>query len=585
MTNNALRYRPPGLYRESDKNRYTPLSLPDTGIPGFVGITERGPTNRPQKVTSYEHFLRLFGNLGLDSYLAPAVQGYFTNGGRHCYVVRVANLSGLASGKGARHGGALLKNSSGKTAVQITAQSEGSWANDLRVTFRALPPRTQTLLTMDLKPGATSASIRSTHGFKRGTVVQFEDDDKKAYVSLSKVDSKQIFWNDPLDVEFRSDGPTVLEPVEFEIEIMLGENREKFSNLSRSAASGSYFARVINERSEWVKVLDLLPEEKPDNQLPAEALKSPLSGGRDGIDSLTPSDFIGDDRGPGERYGLKAFEFIHEIDLLCIPDLMWCLGHTMGFRTEKHVEIVQHEMIGQAERCRDRIAILELPEKSDYKDALGWRTLFDSSYGALYFPWLEIERDGTLQRVPPSGHVAGIISRTDEEIGAHAPPANQDIRGVVDVSQPLSPDDAGMLNGDCVNAVRPMNARGIRVWGARTLSSDPMLRYINVQRVLATLVRALRRDLQWVVFEPNVPALWKIITRDITLFLTQLWRDGMFRGNTPEDAFYVKCNAETNSEEERDAGRVVVEIGVSPVRPAEYIVFRMRQELEKPDLD
>jgi len=584
MTDSALRYRPPGLYRESDKNRYTPLSLPETGIPGFVGITERGPTNKPVKVTSVEQFIKIFGNLSIDAYLAPAVDGFFTNGGAACYIVRVANLSGIASGKGARHAGALLKNHAGKTAVQVTARSEGSWANELKISFRSLPPKNQTLLTMDLAEDSTSASIRSTHGFQRGTIVRFNDEEKEGFVSLDSVETKLIKWGVPMGLAFNSDVPTTLEPVEFEVEIELGEKKERFSNLSSSVASGSYFARVINERSQWIQILDLLPDTPSNGDLPAQALREPLLGGRDGIDTLTPSDFIGDDRGPGNRFGLKALEFIEEIDLLCIPDLMWCLGHTMGFRTEKHVEIVQHEMLSQAERCRDRVAILELPEKSDYQDALSWRTLFDSSYGALYFPWLEIERDGQLQTVPPSGHVAGIISRTDQEIGTHGPPANQDIRGVVDVAQPLSPDDAGMLNTDCVNAIRPMNARGIRVWGARTLSSDPMLRYINVQRVLGTLVRALRKDLQWVVFEPNGPALWKIITRDITLFLTKLWRMGMFRGNTPEDAFYVKCNEETNSEEERDAGRVVVEIGVSPVRPTEYIVFRIRQELEEPDL-
>lgn len=585
MTDTALRYRPPGLYRESDKNRYTPLSLPDTGIPGFVGITERGPTNAHQRITSIEQFKDVFGELQLDSFLTPAVEGFFGNGGTTCYVVRVANLSGLASGKGARHGGALLKNAAGKTTVQVTASSEGSWANELKVTFRPIGPRTQTLLTMDLPATGHAASIRSTHGFQRGTVVRFTDESDDAFVSLSEVLTKKIEWEGEIGRAFRSDAPTLIEPIEFEIEVVFGEKKEKYSNLSRSPTSPAYFARVINERSEWIRILDLAPETTPSADLPAEGTRHPLSGGRDGVDSLTPADFIGADNGPGERFGLRAFEFIDQIDLLCIPDLMWCFGHTLGFRTEKHVEIVQHEMVAQAERCRDRIALLELPEKATYKDALSWRTLFDTSYGALYFPWLEVERDGELKRIPPSGHVAGIVGRTDREIGTQGPPANQDIRGAVDVSQVLSPDDIGLLNANCVNTIRPMNARGIRVWGARTLSSDPMLRYINVQRILGTLVRALRKDLQWVVFEPNEPSLWKIITRDITLFLTSLWRQGMFRGGTPEDAFFVKCNEETNPAETRDAGIVMVEIGVSPVRPAEYIVFRMSQELEDPELN
>ena len=585
MKENALHYRPPGLYRESDKNRYTPLSVPETGIPGFVGIAERGPTHQPRKISSVDEFRSVYGGDLNGAYLKAAIEGFFLNGGSSCYVVRVANLSGRGAEGGARHSGTLLKNAEGRTTVQVTAKSEGRWGDELRVSFHNPPPRAQTLLTLDLNPGDTEAKVGSTHGFQRGTLVRIFNDHSEAFVVLDRVSNRTLQWTLPLEITFQSDSPTRLEPIEFEVHVSLGDEKETFGLLSASPASHHYFQRIINERSQWVQILDVAPGGPYSRNLPAEAVNAALSGGADGISALTPADFIGDDRGPNERYGLRALEQVDEVDLIAIPDLGWCLEHASGFPTQKHVQIVQHEMLAQAERCRDRIALLDVPQDLSWKEALQWRALFDSAHGALYYPWLEIEEEGELIQIPPSGHIAGIVARTDQEIGTHGPPANQEFKGVVDIATPLSPDHVGQLNAECVNAVRPMNARGIRLWGARTLSSDPQLRYINVQRVLGTLIRALRTDLQWVVFEPNGPKLWKIIVRDITLFLTQLWREGMFRGDTPEDAFYVKCDEETNGPEERDAGRVTIEVGVSPVRPAEYIVFRIRQELEEPDLN
>ena len=154
MVDSALRYRPPGLYREGDETRFTPLRLPETGVPGFIGIAKKGPTNVPVRITSYDHFCHVFGTLEIDSFLAPTLHGFFRNGGKLCYVVRVANISSRGSEHGARYAGSLLQDLEGQTSLQITAMSEGSWGNDIRVCIQSEPPRAETLLTTDLMKGS-----------------------------------------------------------------------------------------------------------------------------------------------------------------------------------------------------------------------------------------------------------------------------------------------------------------------------------------------------------------------------------------------------------------------------------------------
>jgi phage tail sheath protein FI len=207
--------------------------------------------------------------------------------------------------------------------------------------------------------------------------------------------------------------------------------------------------------------------------------------------------------------------------------------------------------------------------------------MFDSSFAAFYFPWVLVEGRDKPRAVPPSGHIAGVFARLDADSGVHHPPANQAIEGVVDVERALLEDDIGYLNSKGINCIKYFPMRGIRVWGARTVSSDTALRYVNVRRVISTIIRSMVTNLQWVVFEPNSPKVWKTLEREVTHFLYGLWQRGFFRGAIPEDAFYVKCDYETNPLELRNAGILVVEVGVAPVRPAEYLVFRVEQEVEE----
>jgi hypothetical protein len=179
--------------------------------------------------------------------------------------------------------------------------------------------------------------------------------------------------------------------------------------------------------------------------------------------------------------------------------------------------------------------------------------------------------------VPPAGHMAGIWSRSDDTRGVHKAPANEVVRGAVSLETQITSREHDLLNPQGINCIRAFPGRGVRVWGARTLSSDPAWRYLNVRRLFNFIEESILEGTQWVVFEPNDLDLWQRIRRTITAFLLGVWRDGALFGATPEEAFYVKCDSETNPPDVVDAGQVVVEIGIAPVKPAEFVVFRIAQ--------
>lgn len=272
--------------------------------------------------------------------------------------------------------------------------------------------------------------------------------------------------------------------------------------------------------------------------------------------------YIGRDNGPGQRSGIKCFEEVDEVALLCAP------GQTSP--------AVQDALLSHCETRKDRFAILDSPETiHGGVDKLAKPR--DSKYGAYYFPWIQVydPEKGNIF-VPPSGHIAGVYSRVDAERGVHKAPANEIVRGALALKYNVSKGEQDLLNPRGVNAIRFMNG-AIRIWGARTLSSDPSWRYVNVRRLFIMVESSVERATQWVVFEPNDHRLWKRVQRTITSFLTLLWRTGALMGTTPEQAFYVKCDEETNPSDVVDAGQLVVEIGLAPVKPAEFVIFRVGQ--------
>jgi phage tail sheath protein FI len=205
---------------------------------------------------------------------------------------------------------------------------------------------------------------------------------------------------------------------------------------------------------------------------------------------------------------------------------------------------------------------------------------YDSKYAALYYPWIKVadptgETDGRM--VPPSGHLAGIWARNDSERGVHKAPANEIVRGALGLEVQLTRNEQDTLNPVGVNCIRAFPGRGIRVWGARTLSSDPSWRYLNVRRLFNYVEKSIDNGTQWVVFEPNDMDLWGRVRRNVGAFLTRLWADGALFGASADEAFFVKCDAELNTEDVRDAGQLIVEIGIAPVKPAEFVIFRISQ--------
>jgi len=304
-----------------------------------------------------------------------------------------------------------------------------------------------------------------------------------------------------------------------------------------------------------------------------------LAGGRDGTEAVTPEDFIGLDTGPGERSGMLALAANEEVALLSCPDAMRFCEREPGPAGELKAQRVQDQMIAICENQKDRFVILDIPQSKDIEWVRRWRRRTDSSYCAYYWPWLRtISVDDKVRIVPPSGFLAGCYARSDE-IGVHQAPANLEILGAEDVSMRVTEDHIGLLNADQVNTFRLQ--RGVRPWGVRTASSDPEWRYISTRRLFIMLRRSLEAGFAWLTFEPNNERTWGL-ARDRTMaFLSNLHAKGMFVGN-PEQAYFVKCDAETNPMDSVDNGFLVCEIGVAPVTPAEFIMISLVQTMAAP---
>jgi phage tail sheath protein FI len=266
--------------------------------------------------------------------------------------------------------------------------------------------------------------------------------------------------------------------------------------------------------------------------------------------------------------------------MIAVPDLM--SAYQRGAIDIDAVQAVQVAMITHCELMGDRMAILDPPPGLGPQQVKEWRmdkAGYDSKYAALYYPWFTVvdPLTGTNVPVPPSGHIAGVWARNDDTRGVHKAPANEVVRGALGLTTQLTKNEHDLLNPTGINCIRAFPGRGIRVWGARTLSSEAEWRYLNVRRLFNYLEESILSGTQWVVFEPNDDALWARIRRTISAFLVNEWRKGALFGLTPDEAFYVKCDRETNPAEGIDAGQVVCEVGVAPVKPAEFVIFRLAQ--------
>jgi uncharacterized protein len=228
------------------------------------------------------------------------------------------------------------------------------------------------------------------------------------------------------------------------------------------------------------------------------------------------------------------------------------------------------------------MAVLDPPPGLNAQQIKEWRmdrAGYDSKYAALYWPWFKVFDPATKTNimVPPGGHMAGIWGRNDDTRGVHKAPANEVVRGAIELEVQITKNEQELLNPVGINCIRAFPGQGIRVWGARTLSSDPAWRYLNVRRLFNYLEESILNGTGWVVFEPNDPALWARIRRTIASFLAMEWRKGALFGLTPDESFFVQCDGAVNTAESIDAGQVICHIGVAPVKPAEFVIFRLAQ--------
>jgi uncharacterized protein len=356
-----------------------------------------------------------------------------------------------------------------------------------------------------------------------------------------------------------------------------GSVTETFGNLRLTRAGPSSIVDTLAIQSQLVRAnaLDDLSDIRNFPTSPTGTSLILADGGTDAYNGLSVADFVGTDGGSGLRTGIVALEDIDEIAICAVP------GVWSG--------TVESALITHCELLKDRFAILDPQDGLDIEGIQTFREVFDTRYAALYYPWLVANDPSTSLdvEVPPSGHIAGIYARVDNERGVHKAPANVVIRGIRlndGIAQDVTKRHQDLLNPKGINAIRFFPGLGQRVWGARTLSSDASWKYINVRRLFLFIEESIEEGTQWVVFEPNDESLWALVRQTVANFLTTVWRSGALAGTTADEAFFVACDRSTMTEDDIANGRLICVIGVAPVFPAEFVIFRIQQKTREPQL-
>ena len=541
-------YLSPGVYVEEVDRGPKPIEGVGTAMAAFVGFTEKaevvrddgdGPyvenlLNQPQLITNWTQFVDKFGGFVPGLKLPHAVYGYFSNGGTRCYVVSVRTFPKAA---------ASLLNASGKPALRIEAKQAG---------FDAMQLRVRTAGVKGISAPAASAPVKVSKKDEKGE----ETAEAPAAASAAGEVTFDLF----VEKQGPNKGWTTLESFE-KVKV-------------ETAGSKVAYVWPNNKAPKFVTVEPLetsIAAAAPREQEQMLVMDQNL------LAAPKAADFNGD---VSARTGVDGLEVLDDVTMVVVPDLMTTMpGEKLDLEM---VKAVQTQMIAHCERCGDRVAILDTPPNMNPQEVKTWRmetTGFDSSYAAMYYPWIKVTDPATdkVISVPPSGYIAGVWARNDTTAGVHKAPANEVVSLAVGLDYQTTKGEQDTLNPIGVNCIRAFPGRGIRVWGARTLSSDPAWRYINVRRLYNYVEKSIENGTQWVVFEPNDRSLWSRVDRDITAFLRGVWRDGALFGNTPSEAFYVKVDDELNPPESRDLGRLIIEIGMCPVKPAEFVIFRISQ--------
>lgn len=566
-------YLAPGVYIQEVPSANKAIQAASTSTAGMVGLTERGPVGVPTFITSAAQFKRIFGGLldnktytgGKDA-LPHAVNGFFANGGSRVYVVRI--LGAIAARA------TVTLNAAAAATLKVFGQSQGAWGNALRLTVTHTS-RVDTKLAVAAAAAATEVTLASTFGLNNGDKIVIGA--AAHTVALVKPGAK-------IDISPALAAAAivgvVVKSVEFDmlIERLSGGvaiETELFTGLSLNEALPNYAPRLIGScatdgtspsdtgDSQMIRLFKVL-DTRPD------AGVFTLTGGTDGtVDDTT---YIGNpSENPAERTGLQALANEPGISLVAIP------GNTSV--------TVQAALLVHCEQQVYRFAVLDIPLGAKLADARTHRGNFDSTRGAIYYPWLTIAdpfgAKGALHNIPPSGHMLGIYARTDNARGVWKTPANEVVNNIVGFEIGLNKAEQDILNPININCMRDFRSqqRGLRVWGGRTLSSDPEWKYIAVRRTFLFIEQSLDSGLQYAVFEPNGKALWDTVRQSITGFLDGIWRQGGLAGATREEAFFVNVGYGITMEQaDLDNGLLIVDVGIAPLFPAEFVVIRISQK-------
>ncbi len=553
-------YLSPGVYVEEYDNSPRAIEGVGTSTAGFVGMAVKGPTiGAPSLVTSFADFLRQFGGYlseyshGEYRYLAYSVEQFFANGGTRCYIARVVPENATIA-------------SAEQGILKLTAANEGRWGNRIRVTLASANRRKMQLISKNDDAVYTAKSVA---GFGEGDLVEFAGAVNRI-VSIfdNTVTFDHPFKGDPVDIGIVP--KTVVYSLEIDVTVRAEGETEIYTGLSLNPLSNSYLPRrMASSQIVSVELDDFDAIVNPVSAILGEGQSSgtiTLAGGSDGsISAINAGSYIGVDGGPTKRTGIQAFLENPVVSILAVP------GITIP---EVIVSLVAH-----CENEKNRFAVIDMPrDMVKTEDLLGYREMIDTTYAAMYHPWIQVY-DSVAKKpgfVPPSGAVCGVYARTDVARGVHKAPANETVN-CSGLSTYYTTREQDILNPRGVNLIRALPGQGIRIWGARTASSNAAFKYVNVRRLFIYVEQSIKNNTNWVVFEPNNSSLWGRVQMTVSSFLETMFRSGMLAGDTPSEAFFVNIGPSTMSQDDIMNGRLICEIGIAPSRPAEFVIFRVTQ--------
>lgn len=571
-------YLSPGVYVEEFASGAKPMEGVGTSTAGFIGLAERGPVEGvPQLITNFADFKRNYGGylseneFGEYRFLAYAVEHFFVNGGSRCFVSRVAPQDAKCA-----EGYAPAKEGA---AVRFAAKNPGVWGDDIRVVVTpSSKAKTQVLEVLDAA-GGKKYLVKNGAGFLPGDIVMYTDKTEVIYNKVLKNQDNVITFAKEFDetIVDRNLLPTkVITTCEFTLEVKYNDQVEIYENVSFNINAANYLDKKV-AKSELITA-QYIGKDSDEPKAPfasflaaddeAAVAAVSFSGGSNGsVANISAADFIGVDNGAGSRTGIQSFLDNDVVSIMAVPGV-----------TDPNVQLM---LVAHCESLASRFAVLDVPKDAKkVQDIMAHRDIFDSNYAALYHPWLTVfdPLDKKNIAIPPSGSVVGIYARSDNTRGVHKAPANEVVRACVALDCQFNKGEQDILNPKGVNLIRSFPGQGIRVWGARTASSDPSWKYINVRRLFIFIEESIKANTNWAVFEPNDEVLWVRVQRTINVFLTGLWRSGSLAGSSPDEAFFVNIGRNTMSQDDIDNGRLVCVIGVAPVKPAEFVIFRISQK-------